>query len=106
MGGDGDDILDGGAGGDRLGGFAGNDIFVVTKGDIENTIYDFEDNSDLIGLELSSFTNKSVADVLNSDELTMTQNDDNVALNSEGAPLATIYNAKMNNFSAADFTSI
>ena len=106
MGGNGDDILDGGAGGDRLGGFAGNDIFVLTKGDIENTIYDFEDNSDRIGLELSSFTNKSVADILDNNELTMAQIGANVALNSEGAPLATVYNANMSDFTAADFISI
>ena len=106
MGGDGDDILDGGASGDRLGGFAGNDIFVLTKGDIENTIYDFEDNSDKIGLELSSFTNKSVADVLDNNELTIAQIGADVVLNSGGGPLAIVYNANMSNFTAADFISI
>ncbi|NEQ35126.1 MAG: DUF4347 domain-containing protein [Okeania sp. SIO3I5] len=50
-GGVGDDLLDGGVGKDSLYGNAGNDTFVLAPGMGKDTIFDFEDGSDLIKLE-------------------------------------------------------
>ncbi|MBE9211527.1 DUF4347 domain-containing protein [Plectonema cf. radiosum LEGE 06105] len=49
-GGQGDDILDGRDGNDRLYGEAGRDIFVIRSGMGRDTIYDFEDGLDRLGL--------------------------------------------------------
>ncbi len=105
MGGDDSDTLDGGVGADRMGGFAGDDVFVVTKGDTGNIIYDFEDNSDRIALELSSFDNGTVNDIMNN-ELTITQSGTNVEIISDSQTLATVYNVNTGDLTNADFTTI
>ncbi|MBO1351451.1 MAG: hypothetical protein EBE86_030645 [Hormoscilla sp. GUM202] len=46
----GNDTLDGGAGSDRLYGHAGSDTFVLAPGMGRDTIYNFEDGTDKIGL--------------------------------------------------------
>ena len=63
VGGTGDDLLDGEADSDRLFGNNGKDTFVLRAGDTNNTIYDFEDNLDSLGL----------ADGLESNSLTVNQ---------------------------------
>lgn len=60
---DGNDFLDGEADSDRLLGGAGRDTFVLRAGDLNNIIYDFEDNLDFLGL----------ADGLASNSLTINQ---------------------------------
>nr|WP_262984361.1 calcium-binding protein [Nostoc sp. 'Peltigera membranacea cyanobiont' 210A] len=49
-GGNGDDLLDGGAGNDHLYGQGGADIFVLASGNGIDTIYNFEDGIDRLGL--------------------------------------------------------
>ena len=47
---DGDDTLDGGTGSDTLTGGSGSDTFILRAGDGADTITDFADNGDVIGL--------------------------------------------------------
>ena len=70
VGGAGDDLLDGEADSDRFFGNDGRDIFVLRAGDTNNTIYDFADNIDSLGL----------ADGLASDSLTVSQIDSNTEI--------------------------
>ncbi len=70
VGGAGDDLLDGEADSDRLFGNDGRDIFVLRASDTNNTIYDFEDNFDSLGL----------ADGLASSSLTVSQIDSNTEI--------------------------
>ena len=104
MGGNGNDILDGGAGSDQMGGFAGNDVFVITNGDTGNIIYDYQDGSDLLALEISSFTGSNVEDIFNN-ELTITPNSyiTEIYGNSGTDLLVSLYNA--GNITVDDFTS-
>ncbi len=48
--GEGDDLIDGGVGNDRLYGEAGSDSFVISSVTGKDTIYDFEDGIDTLGL--------------------------------------------------------
>ena len=56
---DGDDTLDGGTGADTLTGGAGIDTFVIRSGDGGDTITDFTDTTDLIGMAGLSFAELS-----------------------------------------------
>ena len=104
MGGNGNDILDGGAGSDQMGGFAGNDIFVITNGDTGNIIYDYQDGSDLLALEISSFTGSSVTEIF-TNELTIIPNGyiTQIYGNSGTELLVSLYNA--DNITVDDFIS-
>ena len=103
FGGAGNDILNGGADSDRLSGFGGSDVFVLTKGDVNNIIYDYTDNIDKFGLELSSFTNSSVSDVF-TNELSIAQNGTSTTISSGGDVLATVYNTTATSVMVDDFT--
>ncbi len=105
MGGASDDLLDGGAQSDRLLGFDGVDIFVLTPGDTDNIIYDFEDNIDLLGVNPSSFGASTVAEVYNN-SLSFSQNGTSTEINSGSDLLATLYNVNLNNLTVDDLTPI
>lgn len=78
----GDDFLDGEASSDRLLGGQGSDIFVLRAGDIDNIIYDFEDNRDFLGL----------ADGLTSSSLTVNQDASKTEIFLDTDLLATLVN--------------
>ncbi|MGD1920754.1 MAG: calcium-binding protein, partial [Pleurocapsa sp.] len=103
LGGAGNDTLDGGAGADRLSGFGGSDLFVLSKGDANNIIYDYTDDIDKFGLELSSFSNSTVGDVFTS-ELTTAQSGTSTTISSGSNVLATVYNTTATNVTVDDFT--
>ena len=103
-GGLGNDTLYGGAGSDRLRGSEDNDLFVLTFGDTGNTIFDYVDGSDKLGLEISSFTN-TTAQAIFENELTITANSGNVEIyaNSGNDLLASLSNVDALDISAEDF---
>ncbi len=104
-GGLGNDTLYGGVGSDRLRGSEDNDLFVLTFGDTGNTIFDYVDGSDKLGLEISSFTNNT-AQAIFENELTITPNGSNVEIyaNSGNDLLASLSNVDALDISAEDFT--
>lgn len=67
----GDDILNGGLGADILHGGAGNDTLIVTPGQGQDQIQNFEDNIDKIGLSGITFNSLSI---INSNNNTLLKN--------------------------------
>jgi len=109
LGGEGNDLLNGGADSDLLNDTAGNNVFVLSSGDTNNVIFGYQDGSDKLGLELSSFA----GDNLNSafDELTITQSSENSAIaeiyaNSGSDLLASLINVNADDLTVDDFTSV
>ncbi|MDB2556767.1 hypothetical protein N9X77_02230 [Luminiphilus sp.] len=58
---DGDDTLDGGTGSDTLTGGSGSDTFIIRAGDGTDTITDFGDSGDVIGLVGLSFNDLNIS---------------------------------------------
>ncbi len=98
-GGDGDDLLSGEQGRDLLSGGHGNDIFVLQSHQGKDTIVDFSDGIDLLGL----------SNGLNFDNLTIVQNGLNTSihdLTNNNATLAILSNVNATDINAHDFTTI
>uniref|UniRef100_UPI00155ADF84 putative Ig domain-containing protein n=1 Tax=Myxosarcina sp. GI1 TaxID=1541065 RepID=UPI00155ADF84 len=101
FGGEGNDYLDGGAGSDRHTGFSGTDIFVLNSGDTGNSILDFEDGIDLIGINLLSFGATSVQDVY--DSISLNEVNGNTQIFSGSDLLTTVYRISPAQLTSADY---
>ena len=97
-GGAGNDLLDGGKHSDRLLGNNGNDTFVLRSGDGSDVIYDYLDGTDRLGL----------ANGLTFGELRITANNGHtqIAIDTSGELLATLYNIDVNSIAASDFDPV
>lgn len=101
-GGNGDDLLRGGLGNDDLYGGSGKDTFVVAVNEGRDTIFDFTDGEDLIGL----------AGGLTFEALTIIQGvgssrgDTLVNLTASNELLATLLGAESSTITSADFTTV
>ncbi|MDJ0571132.1 MAG: choice-of-anchor Q domain-containing protein [Pleurocapsa sp. MO_192.B19] len=98
-GGRGDDVLVGGDGNDTLNGNRGKDIFVLQSNQGEDTIVNFSNGNDLLGL----------TDTLSFDNLNIVQNDLNTTihdLTNNNETLATLVNVNAAHINAHDFTKI
>ena len=105
-GGGGEDTMDGGTGADKLYGGGGIDTFVIRSGDggssitDADTIYDFTDGSDLLGMDSLTFS-----------QLTIEQGTDSysshvlVSITSSSEYLAVIQDINVSNVTAIDFVS-
>lgn len=100
-GGDGSDRVFGGRGNDILTGGGSNDIFVIAAKTGTDTIADFTDGEDSIGLLDLSF-----------EELTITQgtgtnqNDTLISLSSSAETLAILQNVSSSSIDSADFIMV
>ena len=106
QGGEGNDTLYGGAGSDKLRGNEGSDIFVLMSGNVGNTIIDYVDGTDKLGLELSSFSDNTVEDIFNN-ELSVDYSNGNAEIfaNFGDDLLATLLNVDANSITVEDFTA-
>ena len=95
-GGAGDDTLEGGKGKDELEGGAGMDIFVLAAGEGKDTIEDFQDGTDLLGLSGG----------LVFSDLTIKNNDGDARIQLNGKTLAVLEDVSANRLSIADFTIV
>jgi len=98
---DGDDILRGGLGndtltGDDFSGGSGNDTFILAMNEGTDTIVDFQDGADLIGL----------ANGLTFGQLSITQDGKNTLIGFEDETLAMLKGMNANLLTEADFTII
>jgi len=98
---DGDDILRGGLGndtlvGDDFSGGSGSDTFVLAMNEGTDTIVDFQDGEDLIGL----------AEGLSFGQLSITQNGKNTLIGVQQETLAILHGVNANLLTEADFTII
>ncbi len=98
---DGDDILRGGLGndtltGDDFSGGSGSDTFILAINEGTDTIVDFQDGADLIGL----------ANGLTFGQLSITQDGKNTLISVEDETLAMVKGVNANLLTAADFTII
>jgi len=93
IGGLGNDRLLGGLGDDSLTGGSGSDVFVLGRGDLQDTIQDFGDRIDRIQL----------VGGLRFSDLTVEQQGSNTLLKLGQATLATVINYHANQMTAADF---
>ena len=95
-----DDLLDGGTGKDSLSGGDGSDTFIIRSGDgssvIANadTVTDFTDGTDVIGLDSLSFT-----------DLTISQEGSDTYISKSGEYLLKLTNITSTNITALDFQS-
>jgi RTX calcium-binding nonapeptide repeat (4 copies) len=95
IGGNGNDRLLSGAGSDTLRGDRGRDIFALEKGAGGDRIVDFRDRQDRIGLTAG----------LSFRQLGITQQGDNVVIQSGKDILATLTNVRRDQITQADFTT-
>jgi Ca2+-binding RTX toxin-like protein len=97
-GGAGNDTLDGGSNSDRLFGNEGNDIFVLRQGNGSDTIYDYQDGFDRLGL----------AGGLTFNDLEITNNNGHtkIAVDASGEILANLYIIDVNLVKINDFDII
>jgi Ca2+-binding RTX toxin-like protein len=98
---DGDDILRGGLGhdtltGDDFSGGGGSDTFIIAMNEGTDTIVDFQDGEDLIGL----------AEGLSFGQLSITQDGKNTLIGFEQETLAILQGVNANLLTEADFISI
>lgn len=96
-GGAGDDLINGGEGSDRLYGNAGSDIFVLASGMGTDTIYDFEDGIDLLGLDRGLSFGQL--------EITQSGSSTKISITDTGETLATLLRTNATLITEADFTS-
>ena len=94
--GTGDDLIDGGAGSDRLYGEAGRDTFVISSVKGKDTIFDFEDGVDTLGLSNGlTFSNLSI-----------TNDGNNTNILEGNKTLATLIGVDSSLINQNDFTSV
>ncbi|MBC6474742.1 MAG: hypothetical protein GDA48_19660 [Hormoscilla sp. GM102CHS1] len=96
MGGDGNDSLIGGNGDDTLHGGKGADIFVLEQGHGQDTIINFEDGTDSIGLRGG----------LSFDDLQIVSQGGNTLINIEKETLATLQGIDSTLINVDDFTVV
>ncbi len=95
---EGDDTIDGGAGGDTIFGGSGADTFVFQAGHGDDTIKDFEDETDTI--DLSAMQN-----ITGFGDLTITADSTTALINtSEGGGTIRLENTEVSELSTDDFT--
>jgi len=105
FGGRGDDFLDGGSGADVMLGGKGSDTFVARIGDGSadmsevDAVYDFEDGSDVIGLECLSYQEITI-------EQGNTENSGDVFIHYQDEYLLSLKGITSSSISAPDFSSI
>jgi Ca2+-binding RTX toxin-like protein len=95
-GGEGDDLINGDAGNDRLYGEGGNDTFVLSLDMGKDTIYDFEDGFDKLGL----------SDSLTFENLTITASGSNTNILQGNQTLAILINIDSSLINQSDFTPL
>jgi parallel beta-helix repeat protein len=98
LGGDGDDLLNGGKNDDQLTGGAGSDTFVLASGQGKDTLVDFEDGVDRIGLSGGLLFG----------QLTFTGqgNDSLINITNTGELLATLSNVNSSLLTSTDFVTV
>ncbi|WP_088240414.1 hypothetical protein [Calothrix rhizosoleniae] len=98
LGGDGNDILIGGLGRDSLRGNSGNDLFIFTTGQGKDTIFDYEDGVDTLGL----------TEGLSFGQLEITQIGDDTRIRVRGTNdvLAILNNVDSSLISSEDFITV
>lgn len=96
-GGSGNDQIQGGVGNDTLNGGSGNDLFVLAREEGTDTVVDYKDGSDHLGLMGLTFG-----------ELTISQSNSNtlIQITDTNEVLASLTGVKANLITAADFTTI
>jgi Ca2+-binding RTX toxin-like protein len=95
IGGGGNDILIGGSGNDRLTGNAGQDLFVLAQGQGKDTVTDFQDGQDLIGLSGGlTYGNLSITQVTSGTQ---------IAINGTGEILAVLTGINISQIATDDF---
>ena len=94
IGNNGDDTLDGGEGADTLTGGNGTDTFVIRAGDGGDTITDFADGTDLIGMDGLVFT-----------DLVIEQSGNDTLIKKDDVVLATLSNITSSNIDYQDLVS-
>ncbi|MBD2338738.1 hypothetical protein H6G64_17330 [Calothrix sp. FACHB-156] len=94
----GDDTINGGKGNDKIYGGGGNDIFVLTPGEGTDTIVDFTDGQDKIGL----------AGSLSFSQLTINTNNQNteIKITQTGEVLATLKGVQASKITQSDFVHV
>jgi Ca2+-binding RTX toxin-like protein len=95
----GDDLLNGGKGNDVLMGGSGKDTFVLAAGQGADTIQDFEDGQDLIGLSGGTLGFGDLS-------ITPSGSDTSISVASSGELLATLTGVDASLITNADFTVI
>lgn len=100
-GGSGSDRVFGGKGNDVLTGSEGNDIFVIAKKTGTDTLADFTDGEDLLGLLSISFEQLTITQGTGTN-----QNDTLISLNSSAEILAILQNVQSSSIDAADFMTV
>lgn len=99
QGGNGNDLLYGGTGSDRLWGDSGKDCFVLERGLGRDTIYDFRDRIDRIGLQPG----------LRFNQLIITQQGKNILISTGkkgNDPLALLIGVRIDQISSQDFKPV
>jgi len=99
---EGDDILEGGIGQDQLYGGTGKDLFVFAAGAGTDTIFDFQDSQDLLGLK-NSLTFGQLAIVQGTG---INANNTLISIQTSGELLATLIGVEANTLTAQDFVSV
>ncbi|WP_427162345.1 endonuclease/exonuclease/phosphatase family protein [Aliinostoc sp. HNIBRCY26] len=99
VGGNGDDILNGGAGINILTGGQGSDIFVLSPLTGKDTIIDFNDGQDLIGLSGISFGQLTINSLLKTTFISWNDGNNNKLL-------AVLLGEDASNITAADFIEV
>lgn len=97
-GGNGNDSLQGGNGDDSLTGGNGNDLFILARGEGTDTVVDFQDGTDRLGL----------AGGLTFNQLTINQSSSNtlIRITDNNEVLASLTRVNANLITAADFTTV
>ena len=99
---EGDDILEGGIGQDQLYGGTGKDLFVFAAGAGTDTIFDFQDSQDLLGLK-NSLTFGQLAIVQGTG---INANNTLISIQTSGELLATLIGVEANTLTAQHFVSV
>jgi Ca2+-binding RTX toxin-like protein len=102
IGSDGDDVLQGGTEIDDLYGGSGRDIFIFAAGAGNDTVFDFQDDQDLLGLKNSlSFGQLAIVQGTG-----INANNTLISIQGSGELLATLIGVEANTLTAQHFVSV